>query len=252
MQPSIEDEIQPALYFTEDMPIVKEDEYVFRYALNQLPKLGPNQLAIHLFQVLQTEPLQLIALFQNTLERSFQLNDLVVLVLSGDQLVARKTFTIEEVPVLLPKATLPLWLDFSEEEQFVELSTLDASLELVFSNEQLTDLVIDDSFTASEQRLIRQIAFSHPAPPTDGWSLLPVSIFKQEQIVESILLVRNPSGQTLELDSLAFELLLGDQVVAVTRHASVTVSPQSEQAVRLLFDCTAHPSDALALRYLPE
>ena len=95
----------------------------FSERLNQLPKLGPNQLAILLFQVLQTEPLQLIALFRSTLESSFQLNDLVVLVLSGDQLVARKTFTIEEVPVLLPKATLPLWLDFSEEEQFVELST---------------------------------------------------------------------------------------------------------------------------------
>ncbi|QNR22038.1 SLAP domain-containing protein [Exiguobacterium sp. Helios] len=252
MQPSIDSDIQPALYFTEDMPIVKEDEYVFRYALNQLPKLGPNQLAIHLFQVLQTEPLHVIALFQNTLPRSFQLNDLVVLVLSGDQLVARKIFTIEEVPVLLPTATLPLWLEFSDEEQFVDLSTLDAPLELVFSNEQLTDLVIDESFSAPEQRLIRQIAFSHPAPPTDGWSLLPVSIFKQEQKVEAIVLVRNPSGQSLELDSLSFELLLGDQAVAATRHTSLTVSSQSEHAIRLSFDYVAHPAASLDLRYLPE
>ncbi|OIN67149.1 SLAP domain-containing protein [Exiguobacterium sp. KRL4] len=252
MQPSTDSLlIQPALYFTEDMPIVKEDEYVFRYALNQLPKLGPGQLAIHLFQVLQTEPLQLIALFQNTLEQHFQLNDLVVLVLSGDQLVARKTFTIEEVPVLLPKATLPLWLDFSEEEQFVDLSTLDAPLQLVFSNEQLTDLVIDDSFTAPEQRLIRQIAFSHPAPPTDGWSLLPVSLFKREQTVDAIVLVRNPSEQSIELDPLDFELTCGDQTVSTTQHEAVTVSAKSERAIRFVFDYTAKVTDSLALRYLP-
>lgn len=252
MQPSIDSVwIQPALYFTEDMPIVKEDEYVFRYAVNQLPKLGPGQLAIHLFQVLQTDPLHVIALFQNTLDQQFQLNDLVVLVLSGDQLVARKTFTIEEVPVLLPMATLPLWLEFSEEERFVDFETLDAPLEIVFSNEHLSDLVIDDAFTLSEQRLIRQVAFSHPTPPTDGWSLLPVSIFKREQTVEAIVLVRNPNEQSLELDSLTFELVSGEQTVSTAGHGSVHVYATSETAIRLVFDYMAPAADSLALRYRP-
>ncbi|WP_214847141.1 SLAP domain-containing protein [Exiguobacterium sp. s193] len=252
MQPSTDTaSLHPALYFTDDMPIVKEDEYVFRYVATQLPGLAPGQMAIHLFQLLEKQPLRLIALFQNTLDQSFQLNDLVVLALSGDQLIARKTLSVEEIPVLLPMATLPLWLEFSEEDVFVDLDSLTDPVQLVFSNELLTDVQIDSSFSETERQRIRQIAFSHPAPPTDGWSLLPVSLLKKETSVEAIVLVRNPSDQLLTLDQLAFELVTGETTVAQTEHPTVSVFSMSEYAIRLQFNYSATATERLALRYLP-
>lgn len=252
MQPSTDSPvIQPALYFTDDMPIVKEDEYVFRYVAAQLPRLAPGQMAIHLFQRLENKPLRLIALFQNTLDQAFQLNDLVVLALSGDQLIARKTLSIEEIPVLLPMVTIPLWLEFAEEDVFVDLDSLTDPVQLVFSNELLTDVLIDSSFSETERQRIRQIAFSHPIPPTDGWSLLPVSILKKETSVEAIVLVRNPSNQLLTLDQLAFELVTGETTLAQTEHPAVSVFSTSEYAIRLQFNYSAKATETFALRYLP-
>ena len=243
--------LRPPLYFTEDMPIVKEDEYVFRHVAKQLPALHSNQMAIHLVQVLSRRPLHVIALFQNTLAESFQLNDLVVLVLSGDELVARKVLSIEEVPVLLPMATLPLWLTFEEDDCFVHLDQLSEPLQLVFSNELLTELFIEEHFSEPEQRLIRQVAYSHPSPPSDGWSLLPVSITQEADAVTAIVLVRNASAQTLTLETLAFELMDGETPLADFTHPEVSLPAHSEQAIRLRFSCTAPDVSSFGLRYLP-
>lgn len=242
---------RPPLYFTEDMPIVKEDEYVFRHVAKQLPELQINQMAIHLFQVLSRRPLHVIALFQNTLSRSFHLNDLVVLALSGDELVARKVLSIEEVPVILPMATLPLWLTFEEDECFVDLEQLTEPLQLVFSNETLTELFIDDDFTELERRIIRQVAYSHPAPPADGWSLLPVSIMREPDTVTATVLVRNASDQTLMLEALAFELMNDETPLADVIHPGLSLPAHSQHAIRLRFACTATDVPAFGLRYLP-
>lgn len=243
--------LHPPLYFTEDMPIVKEDEYVFRHVTKQLPALHSNQMAIHLFQVLSRHPLHVIALFQNTLAESFQLNDLVVLALSGDELVARKVLSIEEVPVLLPMATLPLWLTFEEEDCFVDLEQLTAPLQLVFSSETLTELFIEDDFTEPEQRIIRQVAYSHPTPPADGWSLLPVSIMRESDAVTATVLVRNASAQTLTLETLTFELMDGEASLADVTHTGLSLPAHSQQAIRLRFSCTATDVPSFGLRYLP-
>lgn len=242
---------RPPLYFTEDMPIVKEDEYVFRHVVKQLPDLEANQMAIHLFQVLSHRPLHVIALFQNTLSRSFHLNDLVVLALSGDELVARKVLSIEEVPVILPMATLPLWLTFEEDECFVDLEQLTEPLQLVFSSETLTELFIEDDSTELEQRMIRQVAYSHPTPPADGWSLLPVSITRELDTVTAIVLVRNASDQTLTLEALTLELMNDETPIADVTHPGLSLPAYSQQAIRLRFSCTAPHVDALGLRYLP-
>ncbi|WP_114570049.1 SLAP domain-containing protein [Exiguobacterium flavidum] len=239
--------IRPRLVFTEDMAINKEDEYMFRFHATALPPLEANQLSVEPLQVDAGEsddPVAIIALFRNTLDRPFHVNGLPLLVLDeSGRLVARKELTDEDIHEFVPMTSMPWWLHFEEHEVFVEEGeAFPERIRLLFSLDTPQGIDIGGEFDLQERRRIERIAYSTPALTTPELNILLVHTYRAEGHLAVTVLVRNGYEQEIRLESLPVELFAGETPLAKAQFKmTLTVPAQSAKPIKLLF-----PSEMLA------
>lgn len=233
---------KPRLIFTEDMLIEKEDEYLFRYHANQLPDLELNQLSVEALQVdLSSSPISIVALFRNTLENSFHVDGLPLLVLDeANRLIGRKVLTTEDIPEFVPMSSMPCWLDFSEEELFLtEEENFPEKIRLLFSLEETHDLEIPPDFLDTEARRVRQTFYSTPTLKNEEVNVMNVWNEKNENRMTGLFLIRNGYEQAIQLGTLPLQLMNGEQILQTLQVALTSpIEAKTTLAIKVVLDVT--------------
>lgn len=244
---------KPKLIFTEDMLLEKEDEYLFRYHANQLPALRSNQLSVEALQLdASTYPVSVISLFRNTLEHSFQIDGLPLLMLDErKQLIGRKVLSTEDIPEFIAMSSIPCWLDFHEEEIFLSAAeTFPEKITLLFSLEETHHLELGESLSTEEQKRVKQVFYSTPTLTSEELNVLSVSSHQADGKLVVLLLIRNGYNQSIQLGTLPVELYAEDQVFEA-HHIPIQkeIEAHTTIPVRIELDVTHLPHEReIALR----
>lgn len=251
--PEPKDFFKPTLIFTEDMLLEKEDEYLFRYHANQLPPLRVNQLSVEALQVdASSYPVSIISLFRNTLETSFHIDGLPLLVLDeNQQLIGRKVLTTEDIPEFVAMSSIPCWLDFHEDEIFIpDSEKFPGNIQLLFSLEETFHLEMDEELLLEENRRFQKAFYSTPTLQTEELNVLSVSVEKTESEVIVLLLIRNGYNRVIHLDALPLQLYSGDMVVnSYSVEVNKSIEAQTAVSVKVQLDVAkAYDLEHLSIR----
>ncbi|MGX8237020.1 SLAP domain-containing protein [Exiguobacterium undae] len=244
---------KPKLIFTEDMLLEKEDEYLFRYHANQLPALRSNQLSVEALQLdASTYPVSVISLFRNTLEHSFQIDGLPLLMLDErKQLIGRKVLSTEDIPEFIAMSSIPCWLDFHDEEIFIsDDERFPENITLLFSLEETHHLELGESLSTEEQKRVKQVFYSTPTLTNEELNVLSVSSYQADGKLVVLLLIRNGYKQSIQLGTLPVELYAENQVFESHHiHIQQEIEAHTTIPVRIELDVTHLPHEGeIALR----
>lgn len=233
---------KPKLIFTEDMLLEKEDEYLFRYHANQLPALKMNQLSVEALQVdASTYPVSVVSLFRNTLEHSFQIDGLPLLMLNDrKQLIGRKLLSTEDIPEFIAMSSIPCWLDFHDEEIFISKDeVVPENITLLFSLEETHHLELGEDLSVEEKKQIQKVFYSTPTLVNEELNVLSVFGNHAEGKLVALLLIRNGYNQMIQLGGLPIELYTQNQILeSHTVQINQTVNPYTTVTVRVELDVT--------------
>ncbi|MDA5559117.1 SLAP domain-containing protein [Exiguobacterium sp. MMG028] len=213
---------QLTLVIDDEMGIAKEDEYVFRYHAKRLPNLIENQVSIELLHAEHLEEgISIVALFRNTLPSSFEIDELPILLLDGNNIPSgRKKLSRIDLPTFEPWTSKPVYLNFFPDELFGEIDT-SAPLRLVFQMNPI-DAIQAISREAMEQfspgawQQVMRTNVATPPVGEDEFNMMLVAVEKDETRVTTTLLLRNGYAHDLNVEQLPLELMSGEEVVGLT------------------------------------
>jgi len=125
----LDEEVTPSLSFHPDAPFQPEDRYYFQFLLNELPALKRNQVSISPIELkIENDVLHAQVFFRHSLEKAIRLEETDLLILdSNGEVIAQKTFDLNELGELPSESARPWILDFEQSSLRIPIDRISTS-----------------------------------------------------------------------------------------------------------------------------
>ncbi len=233
-----EDEVTTALSFHPDWNVPKEQEYVFRFHSSELGPLKPSQLSLSGIDIdveESTGSWLVKAFFRSTVQESITIGEIEIILSGKDEKVyARKEFDFNELGVIPSNSARPWVFIFEKDTQLEEEPpsndwTLNFNLQSLIPHSLDLDASWEGVVSDEQVKSLEKVVADLPELNKNEVNLTGLQTHLNEDgSLNVVILIRNGSNQTMNLETLPLEIL--DASNEVVCKGSFNLPPLSVKA----------------------